>query len=481
MSALDLLQLPLDMIIPNAEPIRNGLGLDGPNGVSSLSASVAEMGVMQPIRVMPHATDADRFEIVFGHRRHAAATEAGMSTIPAIVVPRQNRLAYLKMALDENTKRQNMSDRERAEAEAALKAEMETAGGVRTGAGRPPINNATVALLSYADTRAASTQESPRTIENYVAVGQASAAVKDALDDGLLTFAAAADVAGEASDVQAEVVERLRESGVRKANPARTSRLSEVIKSEHKEADHAARDLPPAVRLLQGDCLEILAGLPDAAFDALITDPPYGILSDEWDTFTDDAALWEFTRRWFALAAVKIKPSGRIYVSFSQVRMYGLHAAVNPIAAALGFEFCNTLIWNYRNNITPHDQRRYKFTYEPVLFWNGPAAPKLHMAGGQWGGDGGIHDCDVLVYAQPQTNFNTDCKTHPAQKPLGLMSHLVVTGCAPGGDVLDPFAGSGTTGLACMEAGRNAVLIERDPAYCDAIRARLSSAAPVAA
>ena len=475
MEQLELLQLPLDTIEPNANPIRNGLGNDGVNGVSSLSSSVAEMGVMQPIRVMPHASDAGRFEIVFGHRRHAAATEAGLTTIPAIIVPRQNRLDYLRMALDENTKRQNMSERERAEAEAALKTEMEEAGKVRTGQGGDRKSSATVALDSYADTRAAETQESSRTIHNYVAVGQATEAVKDALDEGLLTFGAAADVAGESPVVQVAVVDRLREQGVRNANAGRTSRMSEAVKSLAAENGHAARNLPPSVRLLQGDCLEIMAGLPDASFDALITDPPYGILDEGWDTFGSDRALWEFTEAWFSAAVSKVGSAGRLYVAFSQERMYDLFAHVAPLAAARGFVFCNTLIWNYRNNITPHDQRRYKYTFEPVLFWRGPNAPKLSLPEDNWGGEDGLHDCDVLTYAQPQTNFDADCKIHPAQKPLKLMRHLVMTGCPPGGTVLDPFAGSGTTGLACAQGGRNAVLIERDPAYCEAIRARLSA------
>jgi len=466
--------LALDLIVPNAAPIRNSLGDDGINGVSSLSASVAELGVMQPIRVTPHLTDPARYEIVFGHRRHSAAQEAGLSEIPAIVIPRPDRLAYLKMALDENTKRQNMSERERAEAEAALKREMEAAGEVaKSGKGGDRKSIATVAVDSYAEARSAATQESPRTISNYVSVGEATEAVKDALDTGVLTFAAAADLAGEAPDVQQAVVEGFRVAGVKKANPNKTSRASERVKSDRRERDHAARDLPPSVKLLHGDSLEILCGLPDASFDALITDPPYAILGEAWDTFTNDAAFWEFTRRWLALAAAKVKPSGRLYVCFSQERMYDFHAVADPIAAALGFHLCNTLIWHYRNNITPHDQRRYKYTYEPILYWRGPDAPKLNLPEGEWGGDGGLHDCDVLTYAQPQTNFNTDCKTHPAQKPLALMSHLVMTGCAPGGMVLDPFAGSGTTGLACAQGGRNAVLIERDAEYCDMIRARL--------
>lgn len=95
-----------------------------------------------------------------------------------------------------------MSDRERAEAEASLKKEMERAGEVRTGQGGDRRSSDTVSLDSYAGVRSAATQENSRTIERYVAVGESTESVKDALDTGLLTFAAAADVAGETPDVQ---------------------------------------------------------------------------------------------------------------------------------------------------------------------------------------------------------------------------------------------------------------------------------------
>lgn len=65
---------------------------------------------------------------------------------------------------------------------------------------------------------------------------------------------------------------------------------------------------------------------------------------------------------------------------------------------------------------------------------------------------------------------------HPTVKPLALCTHLLGLTAAPGAVVLDPFAGSGTTGLAAMQGGYRAVLIEREPRFCDLILARLSQA-----
>ncbi|MBI4457272.1 MAG: site-specific DNA-methyltransferase [Acidobacteria bacterium] len=64
---------------------------------------------------------------------------------------------------------------------------------------------------------------------------------------------------------------------------------------------------------------------------------------------------------------------------------------------------------------------------------------------------------------------------HPTVKPIKLFSYLVTLGSRSGDIVLDPFAGSGTAGIACRLLGRHFVLIERDAEYCDIIRARVSA------
>lgn len=66
--------------------------------------------------------------------------------------------------------------------------------------------------------------------------------------------------------------------------------------------------------------------------------------------------------------------------------------------------------------------------------------------------------------------------THPTVKPTQLMQYLVRLACPPGGVVLDPFAGSGTTGVACVMEGRDAILIERDAAYLDIAARRIAAA-----
>ncbi len=65
---------------------------------------------------------------------------------------------------------------------------------------------------------------------------------------------------------------------------------------------------------------------------------------------------------------------------------------------------------------------------------------------------------------------------HPCEKPLALMEHIIRTSSRPGAVVLDCFAGSGTTGVAALNTGRRAILIERDPTYCEIARRRIEAA-----
>lgn len=77
-------------------------------------------------------------------------------------------------------------------------------------------------------------------------------------------------------------------------------------------------------------------------------------------------------------------------------------------------------------------------------------------------------------------SFNTSCSEgsyHPAQKPLALMRHIIYSSTRPGDLILDPFMGSGTTGVACLQTGRRFVGIERDPAYFATAVHRLRAAA----
>jgi DNA modification methylase len=136
------------------------------------------------------------------------------------------------------------------------------------------------------------------------------------------------------------------------------------------------------------------------------------------------------------------------------------------------FKFGNMLIWNYKNNVKPNDQHRYKYTYEPIFYFYGKDAPTLNLPKNkEW--DAALNSYDVFTIAQPQSNF-TDKKEHPTQKPIELFKQLMAVGSEIGDTILDCFAGSGTAGECAKSLKRKAILIEKDPAYIKIINRRIS-------
>ncbi len=172
-----------------------------------------------------------------------------------------------------------------------------------------------------------------------------------------------------------------------------------------------------------GDCLDVMPTL--AGVGHVVTDPPYGLDFEgcEWDATIPFA--------WLALA--------------------------QSAAPTVVFTTAPTTMWDYPRP-------------EWVCGWHRQAAQSRATSGGF------NHWSPILVYGK--VKFPVDVFTlhapgaaspkevaHPSPKPIALMRWIVTHASAPGSVVLDPFAGSGTTGVACMQLGRRFVGIERDPTY----------------
>ena len=223
------------------------------------------------------------------------------------------------------------------------------------------------------------------------------------------------------------------------------------------------------VRVIHGDCLSALPALKNRSVDILVTDPPYYITGEKWDQFNSTESFLDFTREWLKLAVSKVRDTGRIYICWSQKYMYQFPFDVIPSR----FIFGNTLIWNYKNNVKPNDQHKYKYTYEPIFYFYGKDATNLNLPKSEvW--DEFMNDYDVFTIAQPQSNFK-DKKEHPTQKPEALITQLIRVGSDIGDTVLDCFAGAGTTGVSAKSLKRKAILIEKDAAYVKIIIKRIGN------
>jgi len=200
--------------------------------------------------------------------------------------------------------------------------------------------------------------------------------------------------------------------------------------------------------------------------DAVIVDPPYGILDEDWEP--DE--LKDFTIDW----ATRWAASGADFIAtfFSQEFMWDARQWFD--ASLQGYHFQHLLVWNYKNNKKPQSRLGMKQTWEPIfLYRRDGSEKKITVSGTEWGDDS--HDFDCHTAATPQTNFKDDnMKQHPAQKPLSVMLWLVGALTGPGDMVADPFCGSGTTGIACSKLNRRFHGIETNDGYIKIAQERIA-------
>jgi len=198
------------------------------------------------------------------------------------------------------------------------------------------------------------------------------------------------------------------------------------------------------VVIIHGDCLDILPQIPAGVVDAVVTDPPYGIAFDtNYKRFTSG----------FGVERTKHKPvenddkpfDPKPFLGFRRVVMWGANCFSNRLP--LG----SWLIWDKR-------------------FPNGTAF--LADAEAAWMNSG--HG--IYIQAITSQGFIRPEKIqHPTQKPVALMRWCIhKAGILEDDIILDPFAGSGTTGVAAILEGRKAILIEKDAGYVEVIKKRIA-------
>lgn len=199
----------------------------------------------------------------------------------------------------------------------------------------------------------------------------------------------------------------------------------------------------------------------------LVTDPPYGILDQEWEPDNLESATRDWLVRWNECGAELILSF------FSQRYLWDAKAWFDECLA--NYTFQQLLVWHYPNNKSPQSRKGFKQTWEPIFFYRRTDSERQIVVGGTTWGDG-LNDFDCHVAAVPQSNFNdADCKVHPAQKPVSVMRWLVNAATQPGDMIVDPFCGSGTTGIAAQQLGRRFHGIETDSAMAKTARRRIKA------
>ena len=197
--------------------------------------------------------------------------------------------------------------------------------------------------------------------------------------------------------------------------------------------------------LKQGDCLELLKGLPDNSIDAVITDPPYGV-NLEYNTYIDSEENWLDLMN-------KAIPEMRRIANF----------VIFPIGKT------SRLDWYVLN----HKPDWYVIWYKgasPTRCPIGFNYYELHIVYSNLIGK--IHYPDYFKAISGQVDIGVD---HPCVKPIKYSLKLVEQYSKKGMTILDPFMGSGTTGVAALRLGRNFIGYEIDPDYFKIAKKRIEN------
>ena len=223
------------------------------------------------------------------------------------------------------------------------------------------------------------------------------------------------------------------------------------------------------LQLLFGDCLERMKEIPDGSVDAVICDPPYGLVSCGWDSVIPFEPMWAELKR-------IIKPNGAIVLFGSE-----------PFSSALRMsnikQYKYDWVWDKKKggNIMLLKQQPYKVheiisvfntnkdTYYPIMEEQPPRTGKTYSAGEANGiknyGDLRSYDKKYPKSILEVSNANQRGKIHPTQKPVALLEYLIKTYTQEGETVLDFTAGSFSTGVACVNTNRKFLGIEMDENY----------------
>lgn len=231
--------------------------------------------------------------------------------------------------------------------------------------------------------------------------------------------------------------------------------------------------------LITGDCVEQMGKLPTDSVDLIITDPPYNLgrfmqnrdtnLAKMRDNFFG-AAGWDDLdyETWkqkmdlfFKEAARVIKPGGSAIIFMAIINV----GNVIKLAHDNDFYYKTTGIWHKLNPMPRNMNLHFVNSTESWVYLT------YKKRTGTFNNDGKVvHD---FIETSVTPNGERKYGKHPTQKPEQLIDHFIVLLSNKGDTVLDPFMGSGTTGVVCKRRGRNFIGIELDDNYCEFARKRI--------
>lgn len=245
--------------------------------------------------------------------------------------------------------------------------------------------------------------------------------------------------------------------------------------------------------LYQGDSLSLINGLEDNSIDVVFADPPYFLSSGRkmdiagrkvyfekgsWDRMRSTQEIDAFNEKWIKAVRQKMKENGTIWISGTFHNIF----SVERLLVDNGFKIINLVSWQKSNPHEIVDGQHLTFSTE-ILVWARKSYHGRHVYN---------HDLMVNlnggkplsdVWKIPTTgSWETKCGKHPTQKPLRLLYRIILASTHEGDTILDPFAGSCTTGIAANLLGRKFIGIDQSNDFLDlGIRRKQEISDPVMA
>ncbi len=234
--------------------------------------------------------------------------------------------------------------------------------------------------------------------------------------------------------------------------------------------------------ILKGDCTKLLQQF-NFKFDMIFADPPYflsnggisfqngkivSVNKGDWDKGGTLEYINKFNLNWISLCREKLKDNGTIWISGTYHNIFSVANALQ----LLGFKILNVITW-VKTNPPPNISCRF-FTYSTeFVIWARKFEKKPHYFN---------YDLMKNINAEKQmtdvwqlpaiARWEKSCGKHPTQKPLSLLSRTIIASTEPGAWILDPFAGSSTTGIAANLSGRRFLGIEQEIEFLELSKAR---------
>ncbi|MBE0699299.1 MAG: site-specific DNA-methyltransferase [Anaerolineaceae bacterium] len=245
----------------------------------------------------------------------------------------------------------------------------------------------------------------------------------------------------------------------------------------------------PLDTLLVGNCIEIMEQLPAESVDLIFADPPYNLqlrqdlwrpnqtlvnaVNDSWDQFSSFQEYDAFTHAWLAGCKRVLKPRGTLWVIGTYHNIHRVGTALQD----LGFWILNSIIWIKANPMPNFRGVRFTNAHETLIWAQKEAGAQYtfnHHAMKALNEDLQMRSDWYMPICNGRERLRINgTKVHATQKPEALLFRVLLASTNPGDVILDPFFGTGTTGVVARKLQRHWIGIEKDQTYVGPARERI--------